>query len=135
MIETNNSPNINLNKGESKMFTHDGKEYASKTACAKELVEGGMSVKVAAATVGIAYQTVYVNVPKQFGGGKENRVRQLSKRRAKKLANSPRKYSQKEIAKRTGLGKDTVRKIFKSVVGNIEKPTNNVENLPASKTN
>ena len=94
-------------------YEYQGKVFASKTACAKELVEGGLSVKVAAASVGIAYQTVYVNTV-----GKKNRIRQMAKRRAKKLASSGRNYSQKEIAKRTGLGKDTVRSIFKNVVGN-----------------
>ena len=100
-------------------FTYQDKEYNSKTACAVALVEGGLSVKVAAASVGIAYQTVYVNTV-----GKKNRQRQMAKRRAKKLASSKRKYSQKEIAKRTGLGKDTVRSIFKGIVGNAPAVVN-----------
>lgn len=94
-------------------FMYEDKEYNSKTACAIELVNGGLSVKVAAASVGIAYQTVYVNTV-----GKKNRQRQMAKRQAKKLASSGKNYSQKEIVKRTGLGKDTVRSIFKNIVGN-----------------
>ena len=94
-------------------FTYDGKDYQSKTACAVALVGAGMSVKVAAATVGIAYQTVYVNTV-----GKEKRVKQLAKRQAKKLAMSKRNYSKKEISRRTGLGEKAVRNIFKKIVGN-----------------
>jgi len=101
------------------MFQRDGKDYASKTACAVELVAGGMSIKEAAVTVGCSYQTVYVNVSKEFGGGKETRLKQIAKRQAKKLAMSKRKYTKSEIARRTGLGEKTVRKIFNQIVGNV----------------
>ena len=98
------------------MFQYQGKDYASKTACAVSLVDGGMSVKVAAATVGIAYQTVYVNTL-----GKDKRLKQLAKRQAKRLAMSKRNYSQAEVRRRTkGLvGEKAVRSIFKQIVGNV----------------
>jgi hypothetical protein len=94
-------------------FNLNGTEFASKTAAAISMVEAGKSVKEAAATVGIAYQTVYVNTK-----GKEARVSQMAKRQAKKLISSKRKYSKAEVARRTGLGEKIVRKMFTMVAGN-----------------
>jgi len=93
-------------------FMLAGVEFASKTAAAISLVDAGKSVKEAAATVGIAYQTVYVNTK-----GKEARQRQMAKLQAKRLISSKRKYSKAEIGRRTGLGDKTIRKMFNVVAG------------------
>ena len=45
------------------MFVLNGVEFASKTAAGLSLLEAGKSVKEAAATVGVSYQTIYVNGP------------------------------------------------------------------------
>jgi len=92
------------------MFVLNGVEFASKTAAGLSLLEAGKSVKEAAATVGVSYQTIYVNGP-----GKAKRQKLMAKMQAKKLISSKRSYSKAEVARRTGLGEKTIRKMWTKV--------------------
>lgn len=92
------------------MVTVNGQKYLSKTAAGLALLRQGFSVSEASKKVGIAYATLYVN-----SIGKPHRAKLLAKLQAKRLLNSSRNYTQKQVSERTGLGIATVRNVFKTI--------------------
>jgi len=92
------------------MFTFNGREFASRTACSVQLVNDGMTVSEAAKNTGLEYITVYVSTV-----GKKHRLKQIAKRRAKKLKSSKKNYSIAEISRRSGLNYTAIKKLFTTV--------------------
>lgn len=102
--------------------TINGKMYASRSAAAKELVAGGMSLKETAITVGMKYQTVYA-VTK----GATKVTKRVSKYRAVRLAKSG-KLTAGAIAKKVNMPATTLRDMLKRMgisAKQIEKKVKN----------
>lgn len=99
------------------MFKYHGKEYNSKTQAGIDLViHHKKTIREASKELGITYQSIYMNLPEKFGGGKENRMKQMMAINARRLMKSKKNYSKEEIAKRTGLAIEDVdgRKLQKA---------------------
>ena len=113
----------------------------SKTAQALEKVKAKeMTIGEAAKFFKIAPQTIYVSLSKKFGGGLENRQKQVTRRKVKKLASiqveGKAKYSPEEIAKRCHIlfnRKPDVKKVLSIISGKTIPEPKKIKNVKNAK--
>lgn len=80
------------------MFTHNGKEYKSKSAVAIEMLKAGDSRSKIALTLGITYQTVYA-VEKKIGLAKAKDTTGTKKAKEPKATKPAKAKVEKKPAK------------------------------------
>jgi transposase-like protein len=88
------------------MFTHNGKEYKSKSAVVRHMLEAGETRSKIALTLGITYQTVYAV---------EKKITSL----AKNVEGSTKKVTVKKTDKKTTRKTKKVKDEFESVQAEV----------------